>query len=48
MVDPESLETSILHVWAAGDITGGEGTVIAAAGEGKIAARNIHQYLCSL
>ncbi|MFX1318010.1 MAG: NADPH-dependent glutamate synthase [Promethearchaeota archaeon] len=48
IVDPESLETSIPHVWAAGDITGGEGTVIAAAGEGKIAARNIHQYLLSL
>ncbi|MFX1581774.1 MAG: NADPH-dependent glutamate synthase [Promethearchaeota archaeon] len=48
IVDPESLETSIAHVWAAGDITGGEGTVIAAAGEGKIAARNIHQYLLSL
>ncbi|MFX1575679.1 MAG: NADPH-dependent glutamate synthase [Promethearchaeota archaeon] len=45
IVDPETLETSIAHVWAAGDITGGEGTVIAAAGEGKRAARNIHQYL---
>ncbi len=48
IVDPESLETSIAHVWAAGDITGGEGTVIAAAGEGKIAARNIHEYLQTL
>ena len=48
IVDSESLETSIPHVWAAGDITGGEGTVIAAAGEGKQAARNIHQYLLSL
>ncbi len=48
MVDPETLETSIAHVWAAGDITGGEGTVIAAAGEGKRAARSIHAYLESL
>ena len=48
IVDSESLETSIPHVWAAGDITGGEGTVIAAAGEGKQAARNIHQYLQTL
>ncbi|MFW9934166.1 MAG: NADPH-dependent glutamate synthase [Candidatus Thorarchaeota archaeon] len=48
IVDPETLETSIAHVWAAGDITGGEGTVIAAAGEGKRAARNIHQYLLTL
>ncbi|MFX1561814.1 MAG: NADPH-dependent glutamate synthase [Promethearchaeota archaeon] len=44
-VDSETLETSIPHVWAAGDITGGEGTVISAAGEGKRAARNIHSYL---
>jgi NADPH-dependent glutamate synthase beta subunit-like oxidoreductase len=35
-------------VWAAGDLTGGEGTVIAAAGEGKRAARNIHDYLMTL
>ena len=48
IVDPETLETSIPHVWAAGDITGGEGTVIAAAGEGKKAARQIHAYLTSL
>jgi len=48
IVDSESLETSIVHVWAAGDITGGEGTVIAAAGEGKRAARNIHEYLLTL
>lgn len=48
IVDPETLETSISHVWAAGDLTGGEGTVIAAAGEGKRAARNIHSYLTQL
>lgn len=48
IVNPDSLETSIPHVWAAGDLTGGEGTVIAAAGEGKQAARNIHSYLESL
>ncbi len=47
-VDPNTLETSIPRVWAAGDLTGGEGTVIAAAGEGKRAARNIHNYLQSL
>jgi glutamate synthase (NADPH/NADH) small chain len=48
VVDPNTLETSIPHVWAAGDLTGGEGTVIAAAGEGKRAARNIHSYLNTL
>lgn len=47
IVDSETLETSIPHVWAAGDLTGGEGTVIAAAGEGKQAARQIHSYLSS-
>ncbi len=45
IVNPDTLETSIPHVWAAGDLTGGEGTVIAAAGEGKQAAKNIHKYL---
>jgi glutamate synthase (NADPH/NADH) small chain len=47
-VDSNTLETSIPHVWAAGDLTGGEGTVIAAAGEGKRAARSIHSYLQGL
>ncbi len=48
VIDSESLETSIPKVWAAGDLTGGEGTVIAAAGEAKHAARNIHKYLQQL
>lgn len=47
-VDPNTLETCIPHVWAAGDIKGGEGTVIAAAGEGKRAARSVHTYLGGL
>lgn len=47
-VDATTLETCIPHVWAAGDIKGGEGTVIAAAGEGKRAARSIHAYLSKL
>jgi glutamate synthase (NADPH/NADH) small chain len=47
-VDPDTLETCIAHVWAAGDIKGGEGTVIAAAGEGKRAARSVHTYLSNL
>ncbi len=48
VVDSDTLKTSIPFVWAAGDLTGGEGTVIAAAGEGKRAARNIHAYLSGL
>ncbi len=48
VVNPETLESTIPHVYAAGDISGGEGTVIFAAGEGKRAARYIHAYLESL
>jgi len=37
--------TSISGVFAGGDITGGEATVIKAMGAGKIAARSINEYL---
>jgi len=44
-VDPETLQTSIPGVFAGGDISNEEGTVIAAMGDGKRAARAIAGYL---
>ena len=44
-VDPESLQTSRPGVFAGGDIANEEGTVIAAMGDGKRAARAIDAYL---
>lgn len=45
VVNPQTMETSILGVFAGGDIVGGEGTVIEAMGMAKIAARSIVKYL---
>jgi glutamate synthase (NADPH/NADH) small chain len=45
IVDPETGETSIPGVFAGGDIANDAGTVIAAMGDGKRAARAIHAYL---
>ena len=47
-VDPESMKTSKDRVWAAGDVVTGAATVILAMGEGRNAARSIHQYLISV
>ncbi len=44
-VNEENGQTSILQVFAGGDIVTGAATVIAAMGAGKRAARGIHQYL---
>jgi glutamate synthase (NADPH/NADH) small chain len=44
-VHPESLQTSMPGVFAGGDIANDEGTVIAAMGDGKRAARAIDAYL---
>jgi glutamate synthase (NADPH/NADH) small chain len=44
-VDPETLQTTIPGVFAGGDIANEEGTVIAAMGDGKRAARGIDAYL---
>ncbi len=44
-VDPETLQTSLAGVFAGGDIANEEGTVIAAMGDGKRAARAIDAYL---
>lgn len=41
IVDKETMETSIPHVYAGGDIVGGEGTVIEAMGMAKKAAASI-------
>jgi glutamate synthase (NADPH) small chain len=46
-VDPETLQTTIPGVFAGGDIANEEGTVIAAMGDGKRAARGIDAYLKS-
>ncbi|MEM1981579.1 MAG: FAD-dependent oxidoreductase, partial [Candidatus Hadarchaeales archaeon] len=44
LVDEEG-RTSLEGVWAGGDITTGEATVILAMGAGKRAAASIHEYL---
>ncbi len=43
VINPATMETSIKHVFAGGDIVGGEGTVIEAMGMAKKAAINILQ-----
>jgi len=45
--NPETLETSIPGVYAGGDVIGGS-TVIQAMGDGKRAAKSIHEYLKKL
>ncbi len=45
IVDPETYETSMKGVFAAGDIVTGNATVISAMGAAKIAARSIHKFL---
>ncbi|NHJ03774.1 MAG: NADPH-dependent glutamate synthase [Candidatus Heimdallarchaeota archaeon] len=44
-VDPETMETTIPNVFAGGDIVTGAATVISAMGQGRIAARSIHERL---
>jgi glutamate synthase (NADPH/NADH) small chain len=46
IVDEEG-RTSLKGVWAGGDIIRGDGTVILAMGDAKIAASSIHRYLSS-
>jgi glutamate synthase (NADPH) small chain len=45
VIDPVTGQTSKPGVYAGGDIVSGAATVISAMGQGKIAARNMHQYL---
>jgi glutamate synthase (NADPH/NADH) small chain len=45
IIDPDTGETTMPGVFAGGDIANDEGTVIAAMGDGKRAARAIHEYL---
>jgi len=45
IVDPETGATSLPGVFAGGDIANDAGTVIAAMGDAKRAARAIHAYL---
>jgi len=45
VVNEETMATSVPGVFAAGDIVSGAATVILAMGQGRIAARSIHQYL---
>jgi glutamate synthase (NADPH/NADH) small chain len=45
IVDPETRQTNRPGVFAGGDAIGGDATVIKAMGDGKAAARSIHQYL---
>ena len=46
--DAETMRTSRDRVWAAGDVVSGAATVILAMGDGRKAARNMHEYLTSL
>lgn len=45
VVDKETQATSRPGVYAGGDIAGGESTVIAAMGQGRVAGRAIHEYI---
>lgn len=45
LADPKTGQTSMRGVWAGGDIVLGAATVILAMGEGRKAARSIHDYL---
>jgi len=45
VTDPETGKTSKPGVFAGGDVATGAATVILAMGAGKVAARNIHQYV---
>jgi glutamate synthase (NADPH/NADH) small chain len=47
IVNPQTMETSLRGVFAAGDIVGGEGTVIEAMGMAKKAAKAIIEYLAN-
>jgi glutamate synthase (NADPH) small chain len=44
-VDAKTMQTSHPGVFAGGDVVSGAATVISAMGQGKIAARSIHQFL---
>jgi glutamate synthase (NADPH/NADH) small chain len=45
LIDRKTGKTSLNAVYAGGDIATGEATVISAMESGKIAAKNIHEYL---
>jgi len=45
VIDAETGETNMPGVFAGGDIANDAGTVIAAMGDGKRAAKAIHEYL---
>jgi glutamate synthase (NADPH/NADH) small chain len=45
LVDPETVKSSKRGVFAGGDIVRGAATVILAMGDGRAAARAIHEYL---
>lgn len=47
-VNQETLRTSKDRVWAAGDVVTGAATVILAMGEGRKAARDMHNFLSNL
>jgi glutamate synthase (NADPH/NADH) small chain len=45
VITEDGVSTSLSGVFAGGDLTGGESTVISAMGDGKKAAMAIHRYL---
>jgi glutamate synthase (NADPH/NADH) small chain len=46
--DEATAKTSKAKVWAGGDVVRGAATVISAMGDGRVAAKSIHEYLMSL
>ena len=45
VVNPQTLATSVAGIFAGGDLTGGEETIVHAMGDGRIAAQAMNQYL---
>jgi glutamate synthase (NADPH/NADH) small chain len=46
--DAATAKTSRAKIWAGGDVVRGAATVISAMGDGRVAAKSIHEYLKSL
>jgi glutamate synthase (NADPH/NADH) small chain len=45
VADPQTGLTSRPRIWAGGDVVRGAATVISAMGDGRLAAKSIHEYL---
>jgi len=45
VTDPVTGRTARPNIWAGGDVVRGAATVISAMGDGRIAAKSMHEYL---